>query len=250
MTEDYKNYLLHLADNNLVLGQRLGEWCGHGPVLEQDIAMTNIALDLIGQSRLLYQHIAELLGDTSEDAMAFLRYEHEYCNLLLVEQPNGNFADTVVRQYFYDAFHYLCMDALRHNTDLQLAAIAGKSLKEIAYHRRWSSEWVIRLGDGTEESHAKVQEAVDRLWEYTGEMFRPAPYESEMHMTIQAPDVAAFHAPWLDHIRRTLDTATLVLPSADTWMHEGGKLGRHTEYMGFILTEMQYLQRTYPAMQW
>ncbi len=237
-------YVLHLADNNLILGQRLGEWCGHGPILEQDIALTNIALDLIGQARLLYQYAAELTGDTHEDALAFLRPEHEYRNLLLVEQPNGNFADTVARQYFYDTFNYLNLEALRTCEDAQLQAIAEKAIKEVAYHRRWSGEWLIRLGDGTAESHAKAQAAVDRLWEYTGEMFVPVEFE------LSGKDVSMLLVSWMEQIRHTLATATLEIPPDDTWMQSGGKSGRHTEYLGYILTELQYMQRTYPAMQW
>jgi ring-1,2-phenylacetyl-CoA epoxidase subunit PaaC len=243
-------YVLHLADNNLILGQRLGEWCGYGPVLEQDIALTNIALDLIGQSRLLYQYVAELSGDTTEDKLAFLRLESEYKNVLLVEQPNGSFADTVVRQYFYDAFNYLQWNALQHCGDEQLRGIAGKAIKEVAYHRRWSSEWVIRLGDGTEESHGKAQAAVDMLWEYTGELFEPADFEHALHASLNIPDVSAFYKSWLGHVEQTLSAATLQMPPADSWMQRGGKSGRHSEHLGYILTEMQYMQRTYPEMQW
>ncbi|HLF65076.1 MAG TPA: 1,2-phenylacetyl-CoA epoxidase subunit PaaC [Saprospiraceae bacterium] len=243
-------YVLHLADNNLILGQRLGEWCGHGPVLEQDIALTNIALDLIGQARLLYQCAAELIGDTSEDALAFLRLEHDYRNVLLVELPNGNFADTVVRQYFYDVFNYLNYDALLQCTDEHLRAIAEKALKEVTYHRRWSGEWVIRLGDGTAESHEKVQDAVNHLWEYTGELFSPADFEKESHKMQNTPDVSSLHKAWKKHVVHTLDTATLRIPRDDIWMQSGGKSGHHSEHMGFILSELQYMQRTYPSMQW
>ena len=245
-----ESYILHLADNNLILGQRLGEWCGHGPVLEQDIALTNIALDLIGQARLLYQYAAEVINDTNEDALAFLRKEQDYKNVLLVEQPNGNFGDTVARQYFYDAFNYLQYEALAFCSDERLKAIAEKALKEVSYHRRWSSEWVIRLGDGTPESHEKIQAAVDHLWEYTGEFFIPADFEAESHSLFNAPDVAALKNVWMAHVRQTLDIATLQMPATDTWMQSGGKQGRHSEQMGYILTELQYMQRTYPASQW
>lgn len=243
-------YILHLADNNLILGQRLGEWCGHGPVLEQDIALTNIALDLIGQARLLYQYAAETIGDTHEDALAFVRLEHEYRNVLLVEQPNDNFGETVVRQFFYDTFNYLNFDALRQCKDAHLSAIAEKGLKEITYHRRWSGEWVIRLGDGTEESHEKVQAAVDHLWQYTGELFLPDPVEQEMYEQMSTPDVASLYAAWKAYVTGILETATITIPSKDTWMQSGGKSGRHSEHLGFILSELQYMQRTYPAMQW
>ena len=212
--------------------------------------MTNIALDLIGQSRLLFQHAAEAIGDTHEDALAFLRLEHEYHNALLVEQPNGNFADTVVRQYFYDAFNYLNYDALLKSEDEKLRAIAEKALKEVTYHRRWSSEWLIRLGDGTEESHAKAQTAVNLLWEYTGELFTPADFEQECIEKNISPNVAALRPAWLMHVSNILSQATLEMPSPDTWMQSGGKSGRHTEYLGYILADLQYMQRTYPEMQW
>lgn len=243
-------YLLHLADNNLILGQRLGEWCGHGPILEQDIAMTNLALDLIGQARLLYQYAAELAGDRSEDDLAFLRKEHEYLNILLVEQPNGNFADTVVRQFFYDTFDYLNHTALQHCADERLVALAKRSVKEIAYHRRWSSEWVIRMGDGTQESHDKIQAAVDALWSFTGELFQPADYEQEAQALISAPDVSVFREEWLQQVHDIFNSAAITMPPSDTWMQSGGKNGRHTEYMGYLLSDLQYMQRTYPSMQW
>ncbi len=250
MESAHLKYVLHLADNALILGQRLGQWCGHGPVLEQDIALTNIALDHIGQARLLYQHAAILHGSTDEDTLAMLRPEHEYRNVLLVEQPNGNFADTVVRQHFFDVFNYLNYEALTRSADAHLAAIAAKALKEVAYHRRWSGEWVVRLGDGTEESHVKTQEAVDRLWPYTGELFVPADIEAEMHDAGIAPDVTAMRPAWMRWITDTLERATLQAPPEDTWMQSGGKTGRHTEHMGFILTELQYMQRAYPGMTW
>lgn len=243
-------YLLHLADNNLILGQRLGECCGHGPVLEQDIALTNIALDLIGQARLLYQYAAEVTGNTDEDTLAFLRLEHEYRNVLLVELPNGNFADTIARQYFYDVFNYLQYEALKQCGDTHLSAIAEKALKEVAYHKRWSSEWVIRLGDGTAESHEKMQSAVNHLWMYTGELFVLADFEIISHASHQTPDVSQLQSAWYRQVQQTLDVATIEMPPADTWMHVGGKSGRHTEHLGFLLTELQYMQRTYPAMQW
>lgn len=243
-------YLLHLADNQLILGQRLGEWCGHGPVLEQDIAMTNIALDLIGQARLIYQYAAERTPGKTEDDLAFLRVERDYLNVLLVEQPNGNFADTLVRQYFIDIFNKLNYTALMRSADETLRAIAEKAVKEVNYHCRWSSEWVIRLGDGTEESHRKAQAAVDRLWPYTGELFAPADFELACAKDQIAPDVSTFWDGWMEHVKHTLDAATLRMPAEDTWMQHGGKQGRHTEHMGYLLTELQYMQRTYPAMQW
>lgn len=243
-------YLLHLADNPLILGQRLGEWCGHGPVLEQDIALTNISLDLIGQARLLYQYIADLPGqDTDEDRLAMLRYEHEYLNLLLVEQPNTDFGYTIVRQFLYDAFNLLQYEYLSDHPDTRLNEIAVKTLKEIKYHYRYSSEWMLRLGDGTDESHRRVQEALNRLWRYTGELFKPANYETELISTGWAPDLKPLEAMWHEKVTSVLQEAGLKKPEQETMIY-GGKEGRHSEHMGYILTELQYMQRTYPAMKW
>lgn len=243
-------YLLHLADCPLILGQRLGEWCGHGPVLEQDIAMTNISLDLIGQARLLYQHIASLLDqNTDEDKLAMLRYEHEYVNFLLVEQPNHNFGHTIVRQFFYDAFNLLQYERLSQHKDETLKSIAVKTLKEIKYHYRYSSEWVIRLGDGTETSHEFVQTAVNDLWKYTGEMFQLATYEKALLSDQSAIDVTTLKPLWDEKITSIFTQAGLNLPKEEVFLN-GGKEGRHTEHLGYILTELQYMQRTYPSMKW
>ncbi len=243
-------YLLHLADNPLILGQRLGEWCGHGPVLEQDIALTNISLDLIGQARMLYQYIASMPGqNTNEDALAMLRYEHEYYNLLLVEQPNKNFGHTIIRQFLYDAFNLSQYERLSQHHDKQLNAIAVKTLKEIKYHYRYSSEWVLRLGGGTEQSHAFMQEAINDLWRYTGEMFAMAPYETELLNESFALDVASIQPEWNERVNAITKQAGLTIP-ADEVMLYGGKTGKHTEHMGYILTELQYMQRTYPQMNW
>ncbi len=243
-------YLLHLADCPLILGQRLGEWCGHGPVLEQDIALTNIALDLIGQARLLYQYIAEMEGGkTSEDTLAMLRLEHEYLNFLLVEQPNKNFGATITRQFLYDSFNFIQYEQLTNHHDEKLNAIAVKTLKEIKYHYRYSSEWMIRLGDGTEKSHQFMQEAIDDLWRYTGEMFTPASYEKELLKDKYVIDLNAIQSSWTEKISPILSQAGLKTPKEDV-MQTGGKEGKHTENMGYILTELQYMQRTYPQMQW
>ncbi len=243
-------YLLHLADNPLILGQRLGEWCGHGPVLEQDIALTNISLDLIGQARLLYQYIASVSGQkTNEDELAMLRYENEYLNLLLVEQANKNFGHTIMRQFLYDTFNLLQYEVLTHHQDTQLNAIAVKSLKEIKYHYRYSSEWVIRLGDGTEESHAKMQEAMNELWRYTGEMFKMASYETELLKSGEGIDVSLLETEWNQRVAAVAQQAGLKLPQGEVMLY-GGKEGKHTEQMGYILTELQYMQRTYPQMTW
>lgn len=243
-------YLLHLADNPLILGQRLGEWCGHGPVLEQDIALTNTALDLIGQARLLYQYIAGLPEvNSTEDHLAMLRHEHEYLNALLVEQPNEDFGHTIARQFFYDAFNLLQYEALSHHPEENIRAVAVKTIKEIKYHLRYSSEWVIRLGDGTDESHERIQSAIDNLWRYTGELFTPASYELALIPSGYAPDPTAWKGAWLKKVTSVLEEATLAVPK-DEPMLTGGKEGRHTEHMGFLLTELQYMQRTFPQMQW
>ncbi|MEP6647965.1 MAG: 1,2-phenylacetyl-CoA epoxidase subunit PaaC [Saprospiraceae bacterium] len=243
-------YLLHLADSPMILGQRLGEWCGHGPVLEQDIALTNISLDLIGQARLIYQYTASLVGgNTNEDSLAMLRLENEYLNLLIVEQPNKNFGATIVRQFYYDAFNFYQYQMLTNHIDDQLKAIAVKTLKEIKYHLRYSSEWMIRLGDGTETSHQIVQEAVNELWRYTGEMFQPASYELALADKEFSINLNPLKSEWNAKISDVFIQAGLQSPK-DEIMQTGGKEGRHTEQMGYILTELQFMQRTYPDMEW
>ena len=243
-------YLLHLADNPLILGQRLGEWCGHGPVLEQDIAMTNISLDLIGQSRLLFQYIASLPGQaTHEDALAMLRYEQEYYNCLLVEQPNKHFGHTIARQFLYDAFNILQYERFTTHSDLSLRAIAVKTLKEIKYHYRYSSEWMVRLGDGTETSHTFLQEAIHELWKYTGELFIPASYEVELSASNASLDLKSIEPEWKEKVEAVFLKAGIAIPQKEPFL-TGGKEGRHTEHMGYILAELQYMQRTYPEMKW
>ncbi len=240
-------YLLHLADNALILGHRNSEWCGHGPVLEQDIAITNISLDLIGQARNLYQLAAPLAGpDATEDSLAFLRDTREFRNCLLTELPKGNWAVTVLRQFFFSNYQSLLYEQLQHSTSTALAAVAEKAAKEVAYHLRWSSEWVIRLGDGTEESHQKMKEALAELWPYTGELFIPAAYEDPGSIGFV---LEALRTPWLQATADVLQEATLdMLPAG--WSQSGGKEGIHTEHLGFLLAEMQFLQRAYPQTQW
>lgn len=239
------NYTLHLADSNLILAQRNAEWCGHGPILEQDIAITNISLDLLGQSRNFYQYAANLIGgEATEDSLAYLRTEREFKNCLLVEQPNGDWGQTILRQFFFSAYQFLLYEKLQKHKDEQIAAIAAKALKEVTYHVRWSSEWVIRLGDGTEESHQRMLKAIDELWRYTGELFMAADYEKESGI-----DVASLQGEWMKKITSVFDEATLSVPEK-TFMQSGGKTGVHTEHLGFILTELQYLQRTYPGAEW
>jgi len=237
------DYSLHLADSTLILAQRNAEWCGHGPILEQDIAITNITLDLLGQSRNFYQYAASLIGNGStEDSLAYLRKEREFKNLLLCEQPNGDWGQTILRQFFFSVYQQLLFEKLQSGNDEQLAAIAAKSLKEVNYHVRWSSEWVIRLGDGTEESHNRMLKAVDALWAYTGEMFVPAPYE-------QLINPATLQQSWQQKVETVLSEATLAI-QGKTFMHVGGKDGKHTEQLGYILAELQYMQRTYPDSEW
>jgi len=248
----YIDTLLHLADNALILSQRNAEWCGHGPVLEQDIAITNISLDLLGQARNFYQYTAELINEqaaagtipATEDSLAYLRKEREFRNCLLLELPRGDWAHTILRQFFFSNYQSLLMKKLQDNADPQIAAIAEKSLKEVTYHLRWSAEWVIRLGDGTEESKARMEKAITDLWPYTGELFTPASYEKEAGVV-----TADLYQPWMEKIVAVFEEATLPVP-ANTFMHTGGKIGRHTEHLGFLLAELQYMQRAYPGANW
>ncbi len=245
MNSSLIDYTLHLADSNLILAQRNAEWCGHGPILEQDIAISNISLDLLGQSRNFYQHAATLIGnDATEDSLAYLRTEREFKNCLLVEQPNGDWGQTILRQFFFSAFQYLLYGQLQTNKDEQITAIAAKALKEVTYHLRWSSEWVVRLGDGTDESHQRMLQAIDELWRYTGELFMPADYEKESGI-----DFSVLKEDWMKKVSSVFEEATLPIPEK-VFMQSGGKTGVHTEHLGFILTELQYLQRTYPGAEW
>lgn len=243
-------YIISIGDNALILGQRLGEWCGHGPALETDMAMTNISLDLFGMVRSYYQYAAEVEGKgRTEDDIAFLRFERDYKNVQLVEQPNGNFADTITRQFFFDAWHLLFLEELAKSNDTQLAAIAAKSIKEVKYHLRFSSQWVLRLGDGTDESHEKMQNAVDNLWMYTEELVTPTNLELEMATKGIGVDVSQLKTTYFEQLESTLHEATLKIPQ-NIWMQQGGKSGIHTEYLGHLLSEMQYLQRAYPGATW
>jgi ring-1,2-phenylacetyl-CoA epoxidase subunit PaaC len=244
------DYILSLADTTLILAQRNSEWCGHGPILEQDIAITNISLDLLGQSRNFYQYAAVLIGgDATEDSLAYLRKEREFKNLLLVEQPNGDWGLTILRQYLFSQFQYLLFEKLQHSKDEQLAAITAKALKEIKYHVRWSSEWVIRLGDGTAESKTRMLKAIEELWKYTGEMFISSTYEVQCTADGVSFDGSLLKEEWLQKVKIIFDEATLPVPE-NIFMQTGGKQGLHTEHLGYILTELQYLQRAYPNSQW
>ncbi|OUJ75774.1 1,2-phenylacetyl-CoA epoxidase subunit PaaC [Hymenobacter crusticola] len=244
------NYVLQLADTSLLLGHRLSEWCGHGPILEQDLAMANIALDLLGETRSLYQYAAALEGrHRSEDDLAFLRVATDYRNPLLVEQPNGDFAHTVVRQFLFDNFHYHFLQQLQASPDQHLAAIAEKSVKEAAYHLKWSAEWVVRLGDGTEESRQRIEKAISKLWRYAAELMMPTPTEQALQKLGLVPDYIALQPSVDAYLAQVFAEATLLIPQ-NVPPQLGGKQGRHSEHLGYILAELQYMQRTYPGMKW
>ncbi|MCA1325203.1 1,2-phenylacetyl-CoA epoxidase subunit PaaC [Herbaspirillum sp. alder98] len=248
---DKAQYVRRLGDNALILSQRLSEWCGKGPALEEDMALTNVALDLIGQARMWLSYAGELEGEgRTEDQLAYLRDAHQFSNLLLVEQPNGNYADTVARQFFFDTWHYFLLEALTRANDARIAEIAGKSIKEVTYHVRRSADLVVRLGDGTELSQRRMQQAIDRLWMYTGEMFAVDAVEQTVIDAGDAPSSDELRGKWLAHVAEVLSEATLQMPSPEAWMQSGGKQGRHSEHLGYLLAEMQFLQRAYPGATW
>jgi len=249
--QNLHNYILGIADNSLILGQRLGELCGHGPSLETDIAGTNISLDLFGQVRSYFQYAAQISNDenTTEDTLAFLRLEREYKNVLLVEQPNTDFGYVIIRQFLFDAYHLLFLRELEKSKDATLAAIAKKSIKEVSYHWRFSSDWVRRLGDGTQESHNRIQEAIDDLWMYTDELFYQTDSDKIMITEGVGVDTIGFKKIYYQMISEVLEESTLQVPESKYW-HKGGKQGIHSEHMGYILSDMQYMQRAYPNMEW
>ncbi len=256
-------YTLHLADTSLILGHRNSEWTGHGPALEQDIAISNIALDLIGQARNFYQYAASLINENpgkynfdngykrpvTEDDLAYLRDAIDFKNLLITEQTNGDWAKTILRQFYFSTWQYLLFSQLEKSTDTQLAAIAEKSLKETTYHVRWSSEWVIRLGDGTRESHQRMFEAISSLQNFCGEMFEPAEYEILLAKQKLGAEIKMLKPEWQNKVIHIFEEATLPF-TEPKWSQTGGKKGKHTEHMGFILAEMQFLQRAYPNSIW
>ncbi|MEZ5017431.1 MAG: 1,2-phenylacetyl-CoA epoxidase subunit PaaC [Flavipsychrobacter sp.] len=266
-------YTLQLADNAMVIGHRLSEWCGHGPVLEQDIALTNIALDHLGQARSLYQYAAKQYNaltkeekhnafasvsiqqlaaegkDIDEDDLPFLRDAWDFRNVLLVEQPNNDWAYTIVRSFIYDTYNYTLYSRLKSSSDEVLAAIAEKSLKEVSYHLRWSSEWMIRLGDGTAESKERIQKALKDYWSFSGELTKQSDAEKELSKAGIIPNGEQVKTDFDARIKEIISEATLSIPEEE-WMQDGGKTGTHTEHMGFILAELQYMQRAYPNMEW
>jgi ring-1,2-phenylacetyl-CoA epoxidase subunit PaaC len=270
------NFTLHLADSALILGHRNSEWCGHGPILEQDIAITNISLDLIGQARNFYQYAAALTnssqktgssqappsevpkrsegkerssGEASEDSYAYFRNSREFKNILLVELPRGDWGQTILRQFFFSSWQNLLFEKLKESTDEQISAIATKALKEIAYHLRWSSEWVIRLGDGTDESRLRMEKAIAELWSYTEEMFIPVNYELEMMNIGIGTDVALLRESWMQNVEKVFSEAGLAIPSVAI-VHTGGKEGKHTAYLDEILKELQSVARAHPTATW
>jgi len=250
LQEKLYEYLLHLGDNSMILGQRLGELCGHGPELETDIALTNISLDLFGQVRNYFQAAAQIKGgDSTEDTIAMLRYEHEYKNVYLVEQPNDDFAHVIVRQFFFDVYHQLLLNELIKSKNETLVAIAKKSIKEVDYHVDFSSTWVKRLGDGTEVSHEKMQTAVNTLWRYSMELFNATEVEQWAAESGVGPDLDALKPFYISRVEEVLHEATLTLPE-ETVFQYGAKTGRHSENMGYILADFQYMQRAYPNMKW
>jgi ring-1,2-phenylacetyl-CoA epoxidase subunit PaaC len=254
MDQTLFQYLLRLGDTTLVLSHRLSEWTGHGPALEEDLATTNTALDLLGQARLWLTLAGEVEGKSrDEDQLAYLRDAPDYRNYLLVERVNGHYGDTMARQFLFDVWHYFLLRALCGSSDERIAAIAEKSLKEVTYHARRSSDVLVRLGDGTGESRAMMQEAVNDAWRYVGELFVDDDVTLELARRKAAPSHAALWDDWLAHVGQTLDEATLAMPEpelAKRPAHQGGIHGRHTEALGYLLAEMQHLQRAYPGASW
>lgn len=254
MDRNVFDYALRLGDTTLILSHRLSQWCGHGPALEEDLALTNVALDLLGQARMWLTLAGEAEGEgRDEDALAYLRDAPAYRNYLLVERENGHYGDTMARQFFFDAWHYLLLERLAVSAHEGIAAIAAKAVKEAAYHARRSTDILVRLGDGTEDSHARMQQAVDAAWPYVGELFVDDPVVEALAVRQWAPRHGDLWPAWLEHVASTLAEATLVQPdpaAAHHAAHRGGFMGRHTEALGFLLAEMQHLQRAYPGATW
>lgn len=243
-------YCLRLGDTSLILAQRLGEWCGHGPILEEDIALTNIALDEIGQAVAFLKYAGEVEGKgRSEDDLAYMRGEREFRNLLLAEQPNGDFGQTILKQFLVSTFQYFLFTELKNSKDKTIAALAEKSLKEVTYHFRHSSEWVKRLGDGTEESRQRIVDALDDLWMYTGDMFDMDEVDAALIKEGIAVDLSAIRSSWEKKVKEIFTDATLSIPE-NAFMIRGSREGKHTEYLGHMLAEMQSLTRAFPGAQW
>lgn len=245
-----KNYILKLADDTLIMGQRLAEWCGKGPYLEEDIALTNIALDYLGQSSNFYKYAAQLQGEgKSEDDLAFLRYEHEYLNAQLVEYPNGDYAQTILKVYFFAAYQKLLYERLSESGDEHLSALAQKSLKEVKYHYTHTSTWVKVFAQGTEESKTRLQNALNNLWEYAGGLFDEVEGETDLVKLDLIPDSKMLYADWKNLVSEDFEKFGIELPESE-FMQKGSRKGYHTEYFGYILCELQYMQRAYPGCEW
>ena len=243
-------YLMRLGDNALIMGQQLGGLVATGPELEEEMATANFALDYIGQARLFFSLAADIEGEgRSEDDLAFLRDDMDYHNVLLLERPNGDFAMTIARQFYFENFYRAQLESLQSSTEPRIAEIAAKASKEIDYHLRHTYQWLVRLGDGTEESHARMQAAINELWRFTGELFEPDSVESWSADNGIGPDLGSLKEGWLATVSKALNDATLAMPD-DEWMAGGGKEGRHSEYLGYLLADMQYLQRAYPGASW
>jgi len=243
-------YTLRLGDNALILAQRLIELVADGPELEEEMANANFALDYLGQARMYYTYAGELEGKgRSEDDFAYLRDEREFCNFLLVEQPNGHFGDTIARSVLFEEFYRLQLDALVQSDAARLAEIAARAAREIRYHQRHNSQWLIRLGDGTEESHDRAQASIDALWRFSGEMFSGDEVDDIVRDRFAGPNLATLRPVWEKNVRAILDEARLRMPD-EQWMDRGGRNGRHSEYFGPLIAEMQYLQRSYPGLRW
>ena len=246
-------YLLRLGDDRLILGHRLSEWCGHGPILEEDIALANVALDLLGQATILLRMAGEVEGQgRDEDALAYFREAIEFRNCQLVELPKGDFGFTIARQFLFDVFDVVLLEALTKSSNADLAAVAAKSLKEARYHVRHSGDWMLKLGDGTDESHRRVQTALDSLWRFTAELFAPDDVDAELVASGVAPDLAALNATWESLVRDVLDRATLTVPNdvPRPPRARGGRTGAHTEHLGHLLAEMQIVARSHPGATW
>ena len=243
-------YCLRLGDSSLILGHRLSEWCGHGPILEEDIALINIALDFVGRSTSILKYAAEVEGkNRSEDDLAYLRNERQFRNLLITEQPNGDFACTIVRQFLFDAYSFFLYNELTKSKDATLAGIAEKSLKEISYHLRHTSQWMLRLGDGTQESHDRAQKALDNLWRFTPEFFEMDDIDALLIKTGTAVNLTNIKSDWLNKVTEIIELSTLTIP-AGNFINTGSRQGKHTEHLGFLLAEMQHVNRSFPGCTW
>ncbi|HKR05467.1 MAG TPA: 1,2-phenylacetyl-CoA epoxidase subunit PaaC [Bacteroidia bacterium] len=251
MNRELFEYSLRLGDTSLILGHRLSEWCGHGPILEEDIAMANLSLDLIGQARMILAYAGQVEGKgRTDDDLAYHRDARQFRNVLLAEQPNGDFAVTMTRQFFISVYNFYLYEALKKSNDKTIAAFAEKSLKEVAYHVRHSSDWMLRLGDGTEESHSRTQNAVDDLWIFIDDLFQMNEVDELLIKEGIAADLNMIREKWKTHVEDILKKATLAIPQINNFMRTGSREGKHTEHLGYILAEMQFLPRAYPDAKW